>query len=148
MSIRRFNIAAAIRIRDKGRPALPRPPFIILVTGGRAYADRERLNQTLDALHREHRFTRLVHGGARGADTLAGEWAVRNDVPMTVYPADWSMGRGAGHIRNAEMLAASNPHLVVAFPGGRGTAGMVKLALRAGKEVLTVNTGDDDDHWD
>lgn len=148
MSIRRFNAAAAIRIRDKGRPASPRPPFIILVTGGRDYADRSRLNLTLDALHREHRFTRLVHGGARGADKLAGEWAVHNDVPVTAYPADWSLGRGAGHIRNAEMLAASNPHLVVAFPGGRGTAGMVKLALRAGKEVLTVNTGDDDDHWD
>lgn len=148
MLIRRFNAAAAIRVRDKGRPALPRPPFIILVTGGRDYDDRRRLFRTLDALHSEYGFTRLVHGAARGADTLAGEWAERAGVPVTMYPADWSKGRGAGHIRNAEMLAASNPHLVVAFPGGRGTAGMVKLALRAGKEVLTVNTGDDDDRWD
>ncbi|MEM9912925.1 MAG: hypothetical protein AAF922_19365 [Pseudomonadota bacterium] len=46
------------------------------------------------------------------------------------------MGRAAGPIRNKEMLDEGCPDLVVAFPGGRGTANMVKQAQAAGVEVL------------
>jgi phosphoribosylformylglycinamidine (FGAM) synthase-like amidotransferase family enzyme len=36
------------------------------------------------------------------------------------------------------MLDESMPHLVIAFPGGRGTADMVKRSKAAGVHVLEV----------
>lgn len=45
-------------------------------------------------------------------------------------------GRAAGPIRNQQMLDEGKPHLVVAFPGGTGTADMVRRAQAAGVLVL------------
>jgi hypothetical protein len=74
------------------------------------------------------------------ADTLAVEWATNRGVPFDVYMADWeSLGRKAGPIRNQRMLVEGKPDLVVAFPGGNGTAGMVALARNAGVDVIMVN---------
>jgi hypothetical protein len=48
--------------------------MILLVAGGRAYQDRDLLEHTLDHLHAARGpFTRVIHGGAPGADRLAGE---------------------------------------------------------------------------
>lgn len=113
----------------------------VLVCGGREYADREELYETLDSFHETRPFAALIHGAARGADTLAGEWARERGVPEITRPADWQRhGRAAGPIRNHEMLRESLD-LVVAFPGGRGTAHMVRIAIEAGLQVLIVNAG-------
>ena len=51
--------------------------------------------------------------------------------------AEWHrLGRKAGPIRNQRMLDEGKPDLVVAFPGGTGTAGMVALACKAGVRVI------------
>jgi hypothetical protein len=53
--------------------------------------------------------------------------------------ADWNThGRAAGPIRNQRMLDEVKPELVVAFPGGRGTADMVRRAREAGVNVYLV----------
>lgn len=38
----------------------------VLITGGRDFADQDMLSRALDRLHREHCFTLLIHGDARG----------------------------------------------------------------------------------
>ena len=91
----------------------------------------------------------LLHGGARGADRTIGRAAFQLGWPVEVLPADWRRhGRAAGPIRNRELLelaisraealssaAAPASVLVVAFPGGAGTASLVgearRLAARA-----------------
>jgi hypothetical protein len=110
----------------------------VLVTGGRDFADRELLFGALDRIHAEKVFAVLVHGGAKGADRLAGEWGVARGVAVEAQPADWKQyGRAAGVIRNSTMLK-EKPDLVIAFPGGKGTADMVKKAKQAGIEVVVV----------
>ena len=55
---------------------------------------------------------------------------------------DWSAhGRAAGARRNGEMLAEGGVVAVVAFPGGSGTADMVRRARRAGLPVWEVARG-------
>jgi hypothetical protein len=76
--------------------------------------------------------SKIVHGAARGADTMGAEFGVRMAVETLAFPADWSQGR------KAEMLDQGKPHLVVAFPGGRGTADMVRPARDAGVDVIEV----------
>ncbi len=104
----------------------------VLITGGRNFDDTTLVTTTLDAVHVSSPITTLIHGVARGADTLAGEWASRNDIKVVACPANWKRyGRGAGPIRNREMLELS-PDLLVAFPGGRGTADMISAAEQKG----------------
>jgi hypothetical protein len=107
-----------------------------LVTGGRDFKDRDFLFATLDDLHSEHGFTLLIHGDAKGADRLAGEWAEERGVPILACPPDWRRySRGAGPKRNRQMLA-EKPELVVAFPGDSDTRHMVIIADEAGVKVV------------
>lgn len=108
---------------------------IILVCGGRNYRDYTRLAKELDALAP----TKIIHGGATGADYLAAQYVTARGIACEVYPADWTQyGRSAGPIRNQRMLDLGRPNLVLAFPGGRGTADMVRRAFGAGIPVITV----------
>lgn len=111
----------------------------VLVCGGRAFSDKRLVAKTLSPLHRQRAFSVLIHGGASGADEIAHLWAEFAGVPIERYPADWKQfGPAAGPIRNRQMLVDGKPDLVVAFPGGRGTANMVAQAREAGVEVIEV----------
>lgn len=111
----------------------------VLACGGREYTDHEALAAVLSDLRRTRGITVLIAGGARGADTMAEEWAKAQGLPCEVYQADWdNLGRKAGPIRNQRMLDEGKPDLVVAFPGGRGTADMVRRAREAGVETIEV----------
>ena len=90
----------------------------VLVCGGRDYNDRETVRRTLDRI----KPAEIIHGAARGADTLAGEYARDRDIPCRSFPADWQKnGRSAGFIRNRQMLDEGKPDLVVAFPAKAGS---------------------------
>lgn len=116
--------------------------MIILVTGGRKFADPCFVFETLDALNKvtgesPKGVTKLVQGGAAGADALAQAWATDRCIPNVAYPANWKHhGKQAGVIRNCQMLTDSDPDLVVAFPGGVGTAHMVKIAKQRSVPVF------------
>ena len=111
----------------------------VLVCGGRDYADRARVFAVLDELHAKSPIGTIIEGGAKGADVLALAWAGRRDVEAVTVHAEWQRdGRKAGPLRNTKMLRAGRPDLVVAFPGGPGTADMVRQARKAGVEVLEV----------
>ncbi|QOR55749.1 MAG: hypothetical protein YHS30scaffold667_45 [Phage 65_10] len=105
-----------------------------LVCGGRTFSDAAALDRALGLLP----ITLLIHGGAPGADRLAGDWAHAHGVPYRVYFAEWNKhGRSAGGLRNTRMLVEGKPDVVVAFPGGYGTANMVRQARAAGVPVIT-----------
>lgn len=111
----------------------------ILVCGGRDYNDRETVFATLDEFHRTRPIGMLIYGMAPGADRIGSEWAIRRGVSLNGFRADWQRhGRAAGPIRNQEMLDKGRPHVVIAFPGGRGTADMIRRARAAGVEVQMV----------
>lgn len=114
----------------------------ILVCGGRDFADRDLVFRTLDALAHRTIIDAVIEGDARGADRIAGYWARKGrikNLKFPILPAEWdAYGKSAGPIRNRRMLAEGRPDLVVAFPGGRGTADMVRAARAAGIDVLII----------
>ena len=115
---------------------------VICVTGGRNYADREAVFRALDSLN-DPIIDWVVHGFAKGADSLAREWAISRGVNHKGYPADWRVhGPKAGPLRNKQMLKESNPTLLVWFPGGPGTKNCVATAERMGILVLRGDTLD------
>ena len=111
----------------------------VLVCGGRNYSDRDRVNAVLDKLNADAGVDVVIHGAARGADDMADRWAFSCGIDVEMYPADWeNQGSFAGPMRNTRMLNEGKPDLVIAFPGGRGTADMVKKARRAGVQVVEI----------
>lgn len=111
--------------------------MIVIVCGGRNFSDREHLFKTLDTLHEVHGFTLIVHGAARGADRLAGEWATARGIACEPVAVDWqTYGLAAGPTRNRVMLRRFKPELVVAFDGGTGTDHMMRIAEKAGVKVI------------
>jgi YspA, cpYpsA-related SLOG family len=108
----------------------------VLVCGGRHFRSPVQVFRALDRLHQEKPITELMQGGATGADQFAREWAAtKPEIKRYVCHADWEThGRAAGPIRNEKMLTWK-PDLVVAFPGGFGTADMVRRAEAAGVPV-------------
>lgn len=52
----------------------------VLITGVRDFDDFMLLTETLNRLHGESPFACLIHGAAKGADCLAGQWAQNNAV--------------------------------------------------------------------
>lgn len=114
-------------------------PMRLLVCGGRDYRDQVRVFAALDRLLQQRKIEVVIHGGATGADSLAGEWAEARGIPCMVFEVtreQWrELGRIAGPLRNSRMLREAEPDGVVAFPGGRGTADMIRQAESWGLSV-------------
>ena len=132
-----------------------KPEYRVLVCGGRDYGKQwnehqstfvtdthavHKLHYVLQEILNEHTDSELVivHGAATGADSLASAWARNKHIREMPFPADWSGGKSAGIERNIEMLEESEPNLVVAFPGGRGTAHMVGLARKTKTPLIVI----------
>lgn len=110
-----------------------------LICGGRDFRDRALFFYEMDVLREKHGITVVIHGGAQGADHLAEAWGLIRGLHVERYAADWGRhGNAAGPIRNQRMIDEGKPDLVVAFPGGRGTADMVRRARAAGIKVIEI----------
>lgn len=110
----------------------------VLVTGGRHYAFKGRVNRALMHLQRERGIACVIQGEcATGADLYAKNWAILNGITLHGITADWrTLGNRAGPIRNQRMIDEQRPDVVLAFPGGKGTADMLKRAVTARLEIL------------
>jgi hypothetical protein len=123
----------------------PARSLVIAAGGGRDLAwPHQRVAAELLARSSGRLVHLLLHGGARGADAAIARAAHQLGWCSLVMPAEWGRhGRAAGPIRNRELLeqaiaravAHTSPGsitsvLVVAFPGGAGTASLVKQARR------------------
>ena len=111
----------------------------ILVCGGRKYNNDWAWNHVISVLSEIHHATpisAIIQGDASGADFLAKCWAGMYRVKCITVPALWEEhGKSAGPIRNKRMLTEFKPDLVIAFPGGQGTADMVRQAKEHGVKV-------------
>ena len=112
----------------------------VLVCGGRDFSDCGLVFDTLDALAKVEVVDCIIEGDGRGADRIAGAWAKRRRIDLRLFAADWkNHGNAAGPIRNQKMLDVGKPNLVIAFPGGKGTADMTRRARGAGIQVREIS---------
>lgn len=109
-------------LRGPGHP-LPRSPAVrrIVVCGPRNWDKPFYVFLVVAGLkiHYGPRIT-IVHGAARGADTMAGEAAERLGLDTDPHPAEWKYGKLAGGLRNRQMLD-NDIDLVVGIGWGTGT---------------------------
>jgi hypothetical protein len=116
---------------------------VILVCGSRTWTDLAAIEWHLLDLPPG---TPIVHGAARGADALADLAAEYWGRPRRAYPADWRrFGKGAGPMRNQQMLDRERPTRALAFrmPGSSpGTDDMIRRLEAAGIPVTIITPGD------
>lgn len=112
----------------------------LIVAGGRDFTNYKLLKEKLDFLlsNTDKEEVTILCGMARGVDLLGKRYADQNEIDVWEYPADWSLGRQAGYLRNSDM-ADEGTHLV-AFHNGisRGTKHMIDLATKKGLVVRVV----------
>jgi len=119
----------------------------------------------LDRIHSSTPITTLIEGGQRtyekntkkiigGVDFWAYKWAYSRGVPVITEAAKWDdlsdpcviafrpngsrYNKIAGPKRNALMMEKHKPDLVVAFPGGSGTANAMSEANKRGIPVKEI----------
>lgn len=113
----------------------------VLVTGDREWKDEAAIERAFDRFQP----TVLIEGECRGLDLMARAVAERRGIPVIAVPALWDKhGRGAGPIRNGEMLDLK-PDVVLAFhnnfKSSKGTKNCVDQALKRGVEAW-LNTSE------
>ena len=125
-------------------------PLTVGVCGGRDYGRVGRVGEVLGRLATAYGIERLWHGACtrRDREPSGADWwchvvAYYLGVEVKPYPANWDKhGKAAGPMRNGHQLKAEMErgpvHLLVAFPGGDGTADMVARARAAGVPVFEV----------
>lgn len=99
----------------------------ILFTGSRHWNNAAPVAAIINSLP-DHAI--VIHGAARGLDSLAGSLAEQRGLTVESYPADWNRyGRSAG-IRRNEYMASLGADICFAFPlqGSKGTKHMVTHA--------------------
>ena len=100
----------------------------VIIAGGREFNNYELLREICDGLIPIN--SEIVSGGARGTDKLGEIYSKEKDYILKVFPADWSKGKGAGHIRNRQM--AEYGDMLIAFWDGesKGTLNMINTAKK------------------
>lgn len=128
----------------------------IVTTGGRDFADRELVRWALALLNPREVGHGACHTGTLtrhlqvlglricGADGVVDETACGIGSNVERYPVDVAIDGpwpAAGPRRNQRMLDSFRPDLVLAFPGGKGTADCCRKAEKMGIRVITARGG-------
>ena len=122
----------------------------VIIAGSRDFNDYKLLKKSaIEIITKKTMLpdlTRIISGGARGADTLGERFANEMGLEISRFIPDWDgLGKRAGYVRNAEMakfaVEDDNYGVLIAFWDGqsRGTKHMIDLANKYGLEVHVVN---------
>lgn len=108
---------------------------MVCIAGSRNVSDEAFVLETCKDILREAGDTAvLINGGARGVDKIAQKAAISMGIPVLLYLPDWSThGKGAGPIRNKQMVADANEVHIIWDLNSRGTAHTARTAYDAGK---------------
>ena len=102
--------------------------FKVVIAGGRDFSDYELLKRMCDYYLQDKVSNGyeiiIVSGRARGADKLGEKYADEKGYKKAFYPADWNLGKGAGHIRNRQMAVFADSAILFWDGVSRGTKNM------------------------
>lgn len=105
------------------------------IVGSRTFNDLQLVRNTIDP----EGIILVVSGGAKGADSLAEQFAAENNIPTLVFKPEWKKyGYTAGFIRNTTIVENSD-HIYAFWDGSsRGTMDTVNKARAQGVPVTLV----------
>lgn len=115
---------------------VPRSAQVVLFCGGRDCTETSHGALIEDDVRSLGVGSMVLHGGARGADSIADYYArqlaYERELHIAKVDALWAaFGKRAGPLRNNAMARMLRPAFAFAYPtGGPGTAGMLEILDR------------------
>lgn len=104
------------------------------VTGSRSIVDPLVVAYILDWYKSE--ITSVIHGGAKGVDSLAYQWAQKHQILVTVVLPDWQAhGKAADPIRNRTIVEHAEKVIAIWDGVSKGTKGTIDYARRICRPV-------------
>lgn len=115
-----------------------------VIAGSRTIDSYELLQQAFTKCDWYDKITEIVSGTARGVDRLGERLAKERGLELTKFPADWSLGKRAGHIRNKDMARYTDIAIILWDGRSTGTANMIRNMDILDKPclVFTVSNGE------
>ena len=119
-------------------PLLPVGTRILVAAEGAAL-DRQGIARFLEGHRNVFPDLVLVHTSAPGAESIAGEWAERNDVPQIIYTPD-PAGETAGQrsARHEAIFTVTNPERIYDLSAAGNHSELADLARQRNRPVVTM----------
>jgi 5S rRNA maturation endonuclease (ribonuclease M5) len=111
---------------------------VLAIVGSRDFNDYNLLKTIVTPKIKN--ISTIVSGGARGADTLARNFATEYNLPMVEILPEWNKyGKRAAILRNEDII--NNADSVVAFhlKNSPGTANSIQIAKQMGKPIEIID---------
>lgn len=114
----------------------------LAIIGSREFNDYELLKKHIDTFVSDSKITitKIVSGGAIGADKLGEEYAKENEIPIQIFYPNWNKyGKRAGILRNYDIIKSCD--IVIAFWNGisKGTKHSIDISKKMGKKCIIIN---------
>lgn len=113
----------------------------LLITGSRKFDNSIGIMEAIKQVEnlQGQKITMLLHGGAKGADTLAENWAKENGIKTKVLKPDYEkhLPKQAPLIRNIELVKLAEVTLAL-YTGNERTGGTgftATQSIKAGKPL-------------
>jgi len=111
----------------------------LAIVGSRGFDDYDLLKETIHKNYTIDKIGYIVSGGAKGADSLGERFADENDILKEIYLPDWKKyGRGAGFIRNKDIVDACDDIILFWDGSSKGTMNSMKHAQKLGKHIHLI----------
>lgn len=119
--------------------------YRVLITGSRDWDNRACIEEALSVYTADENPVLISGACPSGADRLAEEIWEGWGLPVERHPADWTMGRGAGFIRNQQMVdLGADVCLAFRKNGSQGTTHCANAATMAGITTFWFTEDEDD----
>lgn len=102
----------------------------VIISGSRTITDYKVVENAIKMSPWYGSIDTVFVGDAKGIDALVVQWCKENGITYRIFKAKWkTYGKGAGPIRNEEMIMMGGEALIAIWDGeSRGTADMIRRA--------------------
>lgn len=110
----------------------------LIIAGSRTFRDIDLVNKYIESgVNRLGKpVSEVVSGTARGVDKIGEMWASTFNLPVKRFPADWSLGKVAGILRNRRMAEYADAAIVLIQSNSSGSSNMAHVMLELGKPCV------------
>ena len=113
----------------------------VIIAGSRAFDDYEKLCEICDFKLSQQIDIEIVSGTANGADKLGERYANERGYVLKKFPADWTLGKKAGYLRNKQMAEYADALICFWDGQSKGSQHMINLAKESGLKIKIVTYG-------
>lgn len=117
----------------------------VSIVGSRTFDNKDMMFDVMNKIITSYGFeiTKVISGGAIGADKLAEAWCRETGTPIEIIKPDWAKyGKSAGFIRNKDIIKSSETCIALWDMQSKGTKDDIRLCARNEIPVVIVNTND------